>query len=157
MKLSELKNLRVDDIVYCLDRYPEMPHGWVDSMDDLIGEPLIVREIKGSSILIASNKSAMRYTFNYKYLEVADSNTIENIIHFEGRVFAQKKLLTKDQLKAVMLESDYNIYKRMYNGEKVTTSMLESAKKHVPRLIGVLLAHRYIEEIEANHDAEMVP
>ena len=155
MKLSEFDSLDVNDTVYCLKRYPNMPHGWADSMDKLVGKPLTIIRINGDSIAVSPNNGLNIYTFDYKYLHLSNPAITKKPIHFEKSIFIQKKPLIKSQLKKLMLEVDYNIYKQICGDELVTTSMLYSAKKRVPRLIGVLLAHRYIEKVELTHDGKV--
>lgn len=150
MHLTIFKNVVIAGKTYviCPQKAEDMDEGWDDTMDALVGVPMLVRS-KGSKSVEAGANGLGPFIFGYRYVEIVD--TEKRKIKLNDSYFLIAPVISIYTLDNILLSSDRSAVRKLANvkiGEgflDATQEVLEDIQKSCPRVIGALLSYNLME------------
>lgn len=149
MKYGDFLKLEPDkSFIICYEKSEDMPGGWTDAMDYLVGTPqLVAAKNKESVYVVHPNGSS--YSFHFKFVEVFQ-NKKDIEISWKGRKFRTSEAINLNIIELITLSEDLEAITKNIKIENkeipMSSNILDSIQKHCPRLIGVLLSNDYLRE-----------
>jgi hypothetical protein len=155
MKTSEYHRLKEGDTVVCRRIADNGDFGWAEEMDHLIDIPLMVARNENDGAVIIITEDGILYTYYYKNLQIYLHH---EKVSFEvnGHEYTHVAPITIGMLHGMALENDIlkfeeNVLPKSTKELAVNTRTIvinlevyNSVKRHCPRLIGVLLGHKFL-------------
>ena len=93
MTYEEFEQLKIGNVVVCLEPNYDLSYGWSDEMDHIVGEPLTVLDysIEGNSIRIQEPKHGHTYTFDHESLELWKNLNCYTPFEYKNHILVQLK------------------------------------------------------------------
>lgn len=127
----------------------DMPQGWEEDMDDMVGLPLVVRE-KGLDYVVLDHPDGDdSYTFGVSHIMLA--STRKKKVRLRDYKLKVLEELSVQALQAVLLVEDRDALRKLEGVDfnqphiVITSELLEEIQNKCPRVIGAMLSNNLME------------